>query len=637
MSFNTVILKNFFKNLKNYALYMFALVFSVVLYFSFVLMSQDDSAVEEIQSSQLMSTGFTVGSVLLVVIILAFVMFANSLFLKRRNRELALFQLIGLTHGEILRILVLENAVIYFSSLVFGIAFGFLTSRTLLMILLRLMQVELSVGLNFSVQAVIQTAILFVGIFTLLMIQNFIFLKRTRLISMLTLDQSSEADYSGMGIGTMILGLLGLIMISSGYWLSMNIIEFGSVLLLVLFGILFLTIVGTYLTFKASVAFVLNMIRKSKQGCVSVNDVLSLTSIMFKMKSNAFLLSLVSIISAISMGLISFSYISHYSVESLIESTVSHDYTFYEEEDMQFYSHLLDDSEIEHRPLVIPTISYVARGDGIISGNGDDDSEISLNIVSEEFVDDTEVDEGELVIHGLSTVVGVYMDFDLNRSITLYNDDYEVTLELVETNEDAALPSFVARGRLQAVVSSEVYSRLEENAIHDKEQAEPHEAFVIDIVGEDSQEIFQLMNGENNPLFESRIEQYTNQIQGAGILMFVIGFVGLAFLMTTGCILYFKQIGESEDEKDTYKVLRKLGFSVNEIVKGLTLKVAITFGIPLIIGLLHTYFAVNAGWFIFGNEMWIPMLTVMGAYIVLYSTFGLVSILYYKKTVRDSL
>ncbi len=48
-----------------------------------------------------------------------------------------------------------------------------------------------------------------------------------------------------------------------------------------------LTIIGTYITFKFSVALVLNMIRKSKKGHVNVTDVLSLTRIMFKMKSNA--------------------------------------------------------------------------------------------------------------------------------------------------------------------------------------------------------------------------------------------------------------------------------------------------------------------------------------------------------------
>jgi bacitracin transport system permease protein len=63
----------------------------------------------------------------------------------------------------------------------------------------------------------------------------------------------------------------------------------------------------------------------------------------------------------------------------------------------------------------------------------------------------------------------------------------------------------------------------------------------------------------------------------------------------------------------------------------------ITFGVPLLIGLLHAYFAVNAGWFLFGTEMWTPMLIVMGVYALFYSFFALLSLIHYKKVVRESL
>ncbi|SDN63813.1 FtsX-like permease family protein [Alkalicoccus daliensis] len=638
MNLNSIILKNFFKNLKNYTLYIFALVFSVVLYFSFVLMSRDDSVAEELTSSDMMSTGFIAGSVLLVVIIVTFVMFANFIFLNRRNRELALFQLIGLTRRKIFRILILENAVIYLGSLIIGIAFGFLLYRTLLMILFRMMQIEISAGMNFSVEAALQTGLLFAFIFALLMAQNYLFLKRTQLINMLTLDKSSESNHKRLGAGTVILGILGLAMIASGYWLSTMIMDFGT--LPFLFSILFLTITGTYLTFKFSVAFILNVIRRSKNGHINVKDVLSLTSIMFKMKSNAFLLTLISVISAISMGLMSLSYISYYSVGESVDAFMPHDYVFDEEEDMQFYSELLADNNIKHETVVTPTISYEATGEAIKVDTEASDgliSEFQLNIVSEEHVDGFDVDENEMIITGVSFITESYIEFELNHPVTLVNDDYTRTLELVHVGEDAILPSHVAFGFPQAVVASDVYSTLEEHHNYDEERAQPRESFAIDIAGEDSMEIFEMMEEESNPAFQSKINQYTTQVQGMGMLMFITGFVGFAFLLTSGCILYFKQIGESEDEKGSYQVLRKLGFSENEMIKGLTIKMIVTFGIPLLIGLLHSYFAVNAGWFLFGSEIWTPMLTVMGAYIILYSVFALISLLYYKKVVKESM
>lgn len=638
MSLNSIILKNFFKNLRNYSLYIFALVFSVVLYFSFVLLSNDESASEELASSELMSTGFFAGSVMLVIIIVAFVMFANYIFLHRRNRELALFQLIGLTRAKIFRVLILENAVIYFGSLIMGIVLGFLVSRMLLMIFLRVMQIELSVGINFSGEAVIQTIILYAFIFGLLMAQNFLFLKRMRLIEMLTLDKSGEMNHKRLGAGTVLLGALGLVMVFSGYWLSTNLFEFEQQFLLVLFSILLLTIVGTYLIFKFSVAFVLNAIRKLKNGHINVNDVLSLTSIMFKMKSNAFLLTLISVISAVSMGLMSLAYISYYSVGESVDTTISHDYTFYEEADLQFYSDLLEENNISHETVRIPTVTYDAEGDAIsvdMEVPEDIRSDFRLTVVSEEYFDEFSVDNDEIIITGMLEIMDEYIDLELQQPVTLVNNEYEQTLELKEVQEKMILPSHITYNSPQAVVTSEVYSTLVEN--YQGESEEMQESLAIDIAGEDSMEIFRMMEEADDAAFYSKINQYTNQLQSTGIVMFIVGFVGFVFLLTSGCILYFKQIGESEDEKDSYQVLRKLGFSEKELLKGLTRKMAVTFGIPLLIGLLHTYFAVNAGWFLFGREIWTPMLTVMGGYIILYSVFALISLMYYKKVIQESM
>jgi len=161
--------------------------------------------------------------------------------------------------------------------------------------------------------------------------------------------------------------------------------------------------------------------------------------------------------------------------------------------------------------------------------------------------------------------------------------------------------------------------------------------YAFNIAGGDSSEIYEMMDDEDNPPFSSKLQSYEDMVKMTGMLTFIIGFLGFAFLLTSGCILYFKQIDECENEKGSYKVLRKLGFREGEILRGLAFKMGITFGIPLIIGLLHTYFAVKSGWFIFGIEMLTPMLIVMGVYTLLYSIFAVISLGYYKKVVRASI
>lgn len=142
-------------------------------------------------------------------------------------------------------------------------------------------------------------------------------------------------------------------------------------------------------------------------------------------------------------------------------------------------------------------------------------------------------------------------------------------------------------------------------------------------------ELFATVNQNDQHL--SLLDASTAQKSLFGLAMFIVGFLGLTFLITSGCILYFKQMDESEDEKPNYTILRKLGFTRNDLLKGIRIKQIYNFGIPLVIGLSHSYFAVQSGWFLFGAELWTPMIIVMVLYTVLYSIFGLLSVLTARK------
>ena len=311
MNLNSLIIKNFSRNLKNYGLYIFALVFSVSLFFSLLTLTLDDKASKEISQSTMMTSLFSVGAFVIVIIIIFFVMYANLIFIKRRHRELALFQLIGMNKSKVFRILLVENFFIYFGSLICGIILGFFISRLLLMILMNIIGVDLLVEMNFSITAALVTAGIFILIFIFLLIQNKYFLHRHQLIDLLKLNKVSEASQKPIGLATGLFGVLGIIMVAVGYFLSTKMFEWAMenpiLLPVLMIGILVLTIVGSYLLFKCGIALILNIFRKRKAGHVNVNDVLSTTSIMFKMRSNAFLALTVSGITrspALDLGLV---------------------------------------------------------------------------------------------------------------------------------------------------------------------------------------------------------------------------------------------------------------------------------------------------------------------------------------------
>src|SRR5699024_10548158 len=132
-------------------------------------------------------------------------------------------------------------------------------------------------------------------------------------------------------------------------------------------------------------------------------------------------------------------------------------------------------------------------------------------------------------------------------------------------------------------------------------------------------------------------EQYKVVLQTTGLLIFIAAFLGLVFLISTGSILYFKQMTEAEQEKQSYRTLRQLGFSMSELMSGIRRKQLFVFGLPLLIGLLHSWFAVQSASFLFTTDVTIPVLLSMGVYSLIYASFAILTIGYYKKVVKEAL
>jgi len=108
MTFNQIIFKNLRQNIKNYMLYLFSLILSIVLYYSFVTLQYTKSINNE-NAGTIVQKGAMIGAIFLFIIIIIFLMYTNHLFIKRRTKEFALFQLIGLNKHNILRMLSIEQ------------------------------------------------------------------------------------------------------------------------------------------------------------------------------------------------------------------------------------------------------------------------------------------------------------------------------------------------------------------------------------------------------------------------------------------------------------------------------------------------------------------------------------------------
>ncbi|WBL52995.1 ABC transporter permease [Bacillus altitudinis] len=645
MNINQLVFRNLKKNLKNYYLYVFALVFSVALYFSFVTL-QYSPALDDVKGSIKGGASIKAASVLLIAIVGIFLLYANSIFIKRRGREIGLLQLIGMTKQKIAKLLNAENFILYVVSMAIGIIAGFIGSKLMLMVLFKVTGVNAIANLHFSGMALLQTLIVFFVIYGLIMLRNRWFINRQTILSLFRTTSSTEQRVKKISVFEIIIGVLGIAFISSGYYISSQLFTgtYTSMLalLLAMIYILASVIIGTFLFYKGSVSFIANIVRKRKNGYLAIHEVLSLSSIMFRLKSNALLLTIITTVSALAIGLLSLSYISYYSAEKTAEQQIPSHFVMGSEKDTDTFTRALSDKHIayETKQFKVIQAKFDAKKimDSEIKNMNNDPGVLTLPVISEKNAPNIHVKSNEVTLSGYSDLLKKFMPIQSSGDVKLLIKK-PLDLKVIDMKKDYLISyNFTFGGLPVAVVSQSVFDQLDQQK-DPKLQIENNQYHAVNIKDdqnlEQANDVFTSLKLGDNSM--SQLASAQQQKQTIGLMMFVVGFLGLSFLVTSGCILYFKQMNESEEEQSSYTILRKLGFTETDLLKGIRLKQLFNFGIPLLVGLLHSYFAVQSGWFLFGSELWTPMLIVMAIYTVLYSVFGFLSVQYYKKVIKESL
>ncbi|MFP7171705.1 ABC transporter permease [Terribacillus halophilus] len=286
MFIHQLIFRNIKRNLRHYYLYFFALVCSAALYFAFVTL-QYEAAAGELDDSFKVQAGIEVASYLLVFIVTVFLLYANGLFLKRRTKEIGLYQLAGMTKGQVSFLFMMENAILYAGSLLAGILTGFIGSKLLMMMILyKMIGMDQVAVLKFSWQAVGQTVIVIMILYVLLMVMTTLQIGRQTLLALFQQQNKTESPDQRVTWYQVAIGIARIPLITSGYYTSAILFDgdFGdfAALTRMMGYTLASTIIGTYFIYKGSVTLLLLIIRKSKQGYLTIQQVLSIGSIMFR-------------------------------------------------------------------------------------------------------------------------------------------------------------------------------------------------------------------------------------------------------------------------------------------------------------------------------------------------------------------
>ncbi|WP_438497552.1 FtsX-like permease family protein [Paenibacillus sp. IHBB 3054] len=631
-----LIIRGVRKNIKNYYLYYFALIFSTALYFVFATLQNDSSVMAASFGDIPFTLVFDVAGILVLTIVVVFMIYANSIFLKRRSKEIWLYQLVGLSHSAVARLLITESALLGMGALLIGIVGGALVARIFMLILMKLIGIESVVTLSFSSGAALQTVIVFTVLIGLTMIQMLFKVYRSTLLDLFKADKQGDYPQEPKTVLSALMGLLGIGLIVTGYLLSSQTL--GQNLFQQVLVILASTILGTYLLFRVTIGWLFFQIRKGKDGQLGLKNSLSLAPIMHRMKGNANSLTLITILSAMTLTMVAISYSLYYSAESESRAMLPYDFIFANNErDAKSFRVELEKAGIAFAYQPVEAV----RLPGTI-GKGQGDGRSLLLLAAEQLqasgADIIVPVQGEAVWYtGLKKVLSKQpfpvtfpqaVDFGAsgvhgNIQLTRGNDRYAMNFSL--HGHQLVMPLASIRAIREQMPSSPAYEAIviDTYQIADKNERAAAAGIYAKYVKEEG----------GNPDFDSF---YKGSLRKFGLIIFIAGFLGLIFLISTGSILYFKQMTEAEQERDSYTILWQLGFGEREIMGGIIRKQMFVFAIPLAIGLLHSIFAVKAASALSLSNLTFPAAIAMSVYTLIYFLFAVLTIVYYRRIVKMS-
>lgn len=648
--------------MKHYYLYFFALIFSVTLFFSFVTLQYNDSIIKATKASGTAAAGFEAASYMLYFIVLFFVLYANHLFIKRRSKEIGLYQLIGMTKGLVIRLIAFENILLFVGAVAIGMVAGLLSSRLFAMILLKILQFDDVVAMTFSKVAVVNTILVFGILLIVILVQMAFMVRRTTLLSLFTASKQADERVKRFSAFQMIMGAIGLTLIIYGYYESTKLFyaDTANNLLLNMIIILATTIGGTYLVFRYSVSLLLNLVRLRKKGHLNLADVLAVTPIMHRMKGNAKSLTLITVLTAVSLAITTLSYISYYSAGSSAYNQVPADYIALDGHEKAFLT-ALDKEDIAYT-IKKYDITYAQINleeffpkDAIKMFQDNTIGETIVVPLSQyqQLNPNVQLAEDEVIIASYNGFMANMSPLEAGFKMTLLHQEQTFPVTVKQVNKEPLLAWDLTLGDFVVVVDDTLFKEFQNlNKVYEIGKTTKLQTSInlVDASDETYAKVEKLYKetktnivtneseqGEKLNKLSSLKEKTKYYLNVYGVTIFTTAFLGLAFLLATGSILYFKQMSEADEEIASYTILRKIGFTQQEIMRGIIVKQLFNFGVPLLIGLLHSYFAVKSGWFLFGNELVTPLIITMGLYIVLYSIFALLSLKYYKKVIKQAL
>lgn len=232
------------------------------------------------------------GIAIVCIFSVIFLLYSNSFLMKRRQKEIGVYNILGLEKRHIARVMFLETVLTALASLAAGLLAGILGSKLALLFLLRLLNLPPILGFRVVPSGLVSCFLIFGGIFFLTLLLNVGRVKLSRPIELLRGGNTGEREPKAKWL----MAAVGFASLAAGYYLAVTT-ENPVDAMFVLFLAIILVMIGTYLLFTAGSIVILKLLRRRKRFYYKIRNFTGVSGMIYRMKQNAVGLGSVCILS----------------------------------------------------------------------------------------------------------------------------------------------------------------------------------------------------------------------------------------------------------------------------------------------------------------------------------------------------
>lgn len=621
MTLFNITAKNIKRNFQSYFLYFVSMIFSIVVFYVFSSIQYNEQVMMTVGMRT--SASLKAGAIAIAIFSAIFMWYSNSFFVRKRKKEIGLYSLLGLEKKQVARMLFYENLIMGAIALGIGVILGSLFSKLFIMLFLNLMGHFVKVDFAISMQAVITTVLVFLLLFFTISLHAYSIIYRFKLVDLFRSEQHAEKEPKA----SVLIASISVLLIAAGYLTAFNAEIFNNFFIYVI-SVLGLVILGTYGLFNSFIIFVIKSARNNKPKYYKGMNLIGTSNLLYRIKSNAIMLSIIAVLSATTLTAVGMSYGFYHNINRDITNYFPFSYEYQQKGTRDADSKV--DAVLARHPenrLLNSIEIQVKQLDGRIV---DSHSETYFDLISEtnynQLAKLKELDTVKLAVNE-TLLFDSYQYFKDNVSQVKLNN-IEQSFSIKEIHSDS-LSSYLYYTTL--VVKDEVFARIPDN----------EDSFSVRALTVENQKDSAALSADLEKIFpeyelHSFYSMYTENMEWRGMLMFIGGFLGLVILLATGSIIYFRQLNEASKDQINYQILRNVGVSRKEIKNSIARQLIFVFLFPLIVGISHSWAALMVLSDMIQQSLVTPTIITIAAYTLIYFVYYLLTINSYNKIVNSA-